>query len=388
MTNYYQLSRDYNLAVDLLNKKNRLPVYLADEDGDVNLCTMWLNEDLEIMVDDQVEVFAIAHLEYYFKKNNAQFLLPIPDPTIALQHSLTAALNECDELCNEKASLNHELEVFKDANRIVEKQCEEFRQERDRLSAECDELRNQITNWKAMCDGSYSACADLTAKNKEQKRIMQIMETEIDALRVDVSEHKKAHEFVSKSAVGADLLKLGMNQKIEALERRVLAMTHEKKQQECIISRLTEANRNLLASCEDESDQDFKEEIVLVMQRITTALGLSWSCTDYDPADYERRIVDAIQAKDQELCIAKNDFAKESERLLAVLEDRYNKIDILEDNLERANADRLSEITMIMRLIQALDKTPQANLVGALHLIKRVLFNAICKLDPSQAIDL
>jgi predicted RNase H-like nuclease (RuvC/YqgF family) len=65
----------------------------------------------------------------------------------------------------------------------------------------------------------------------------------------------------------------------------------------------------------------------------------------------------------------------------------YQQIQILQENLTRSNSDRLSELTSIMRLIQALDKTPQANLVGAIHLIKRVIYDAICKLDPSQAVD-
>jgi uncharacterized protein YoxC len=82
-------------------------------------------------------------------------------------------------------------------------------------------------------------------------------------------------------------------------------------------------------------------------------------------------------------------FAQENERLLAVIEERCNKIDILEDNLDRSDSDRLSELTSIMRMVQALESIPMLDrLSGAIHLIKRVIYDAIYKLDPSQAVDL
>jgi chromosome segregation ATPase len=81
-------------------------------------------------------------------------------------------------------------------------------------------------------------------------------------------------------------------------------------------------------------------------------------------------------------------FAQENERLLAVIEERYKKIEILLDNLNRANSDRLSELTSIMRMVQALESIPMLDrLSGAIDLIKRVIYDAICKLDPSQAVD-
>ena len=57
------------------------------------------------------------------------------------------------------------------------------------------------------------------------------------------------------------------------------------------------------------------------------------------------------------------------------------------DNLNRSQSDRLSELTSIMRMVQALDYTPLEVRDGAIYLIKRVLYDAICKLDPSQAWD-
>ena len=59
----------------------------------------------------------------------------------------------------------------------------------------------------------------------------------------------------------------------------------------------------------------------------------------------------------------------------------------LEDNLTRANSDRLSELTSIMRMLQALEDVPQEERQGAIYLIKRVIYNAICKVDPSQSWD-
>jgi hypothetical protein len=71
---------------------------------------------------------------------------------------------------------------------------------------------------------------------------------------------------------------------------------------------------------------------------------------------------------------------------IKTVKELNQKIQILEDNLSRADSNRLSELTSIMRMVQVLDKMPQANLVGALCLLKRVLFDAICRLDPSQSL--
>jgi chromosome segregation ATPase len=62
------------------------------------------------------------------------------------------------------------------------------------------------------------------------------------------------------------------------------------------------------------------------------------------------------------------------------------KIEILEENLTRSDLDRLSQLTMIMRMIQALGETPQDKRDGAIYLIKRVVYEQICRLDPSQSL--
>jgi hypothetical protein len=216
---------------------------------------------------------------------------------------------------------------------------------------------------------------DLESQLKEQERIMAVMETEIESFSRDANDRKQACEKATE--------------RIESLELQVLGLTTDRAKLKALNDRLRgELN-------EIDNQDDYKQAIVLVLQRITTALGLEWHCSDYDPQDYQQRILAEIAT-----LIGKNDrlrdvidqnnkaFAQDNERLLAVLEDLVNKIDILEDNLDRSDSDRLAELTSIMRLIQALDKTPQANLVGALYLIKRVIYDTICKLDPSQAIDL
>ncbi len=226
MSNYYQLSTDYDLAADLLHKKNRLPVYLTDENGDVGLYTMWVNEDLEILVNDRGFRFAIADLECYLKKNNAQFFLPISDPTIEISN-----------------------------------------------------LEDQIDGRDAALRGSA--------------KIIQ-----------------------------------GLNQEIE---------------------RLQEASKSVQPIAHSSAER----------------------------IDQLREVIDQNNKA----------FAQENERLLAVIEERCNKIDILEDNLDRSDSDRLSELTSIMRMVQAWESVPIQQGLGAIHLIKRVIYDAICKLDPSQAVD-
>jgi hypothetical protein len=373
MTEYYQLSTDYELAYQLLSDGQSLAAWMV-----FNLNPLVFNTEHK-----QLRVFSICDdklfidglkppSDFSYEKYHVRFLLPIPDPTIALQHSLTAALNVCDELREQVAGL-----------------------------------------WSTIEKSEASYC----------------------------------------NVWG--LLKQADSKIEELLRDQVLGLTHENE-------KLKRANANLrqnyiaALSCDDESDQDYKGEIVSVMQRITTALGLSWSCSDYDPADYEKRIVTAIeglqaenevykkaidamspnfanidkiqeleekrdrsnadraiQAKDQELRIAKNDIEKldlEIERLREVLEtvssdakvqiegrdaalrgsaetfkELSSKIAILEDNLTRSESDRLAELTNIMRMVQALEKTPLDKQDGAISLIKRVIYDQICKLDPSQS---
>jgi septal ring factor EnvC (AmiA/AmiB activator) len=67
------------------------------------------------------------------------------------------------------------------------------------------------------------------------------------------------------------------------------------------------------------------------------------------------------------------------------IESLNAQISILEENITRSNTDRLAELTSIMRLIQALDRVPIQKYGGAISLIKSVLYQEICKLDPSQS---
>lgn len=73
------------------------------------------------------------------------------------------------------------------------------------------------------------------------------------------------------------------------------------------------------------------------------------------------------------------------ESLQHSLTQALNEADELRGEVIVANAS--SELTNIMRMVQALEDTPQDKIDGAIYLIKRVLYDAICKLDPSQAWD-
>ncbi len=293
------------------------------------------------------------------------------------------------------------------------------------------------------------------------------------------AEYKQC-DFPRFSKLITDLL---MNDPTTELQHSLMQALNEcdelrekNKEQERIIQALTEANRNHLAAYPYDDDLDeYKQAIVLVLQRITTALGLNWICTDYDPEDYEKRVLAAIkelqpkdsklgtdlidemnttaqlddrirhleaenevykkaidamspnfknadkiqeleeiiqrdrsnadraiQAKDQEidrlreaLDIVNSDAKVQIEGRDAALRGSTieykklnQKIEILQENLTRSDSDRLSELTSIMRMLQAWESVPIQKWGGALYLIKRVLFEAICKLDPSQAVEL
>ena len=143
MSKYYQLSTDYDLAADLLHKKNRLPVYLTDENGDVGLYTMWVNEDLEILVNDRGFRFAIADLECYLKKNNAHFFLPISDPTIEIS-------NLKDQIDGRDAALRGSVKTVKELNQQIQILQENLtRTDSDRLS-ELTSIMRMLQAWESV----------------------------------------------------------------------------------------------------------------------------------------------------------------------------------------------------------------------------------------------
>jgi hypothetical protein len=228
---YYQFSTDYKLADRILKEGQSIPVKLTlERGGESGLFTasqycdeFWLVGAFVTDISNASDIDFSA----YCADKLAEFLLPIPDPTIALQHSLKLALNECDE------------------------------------------LRHQITNWKAICDGAYSACAELTTKNKEIERLREALETVSSDAKVQID--------------GRDA-------------------------------------------------------------------ALRGSTIEYKKL--------------------------------------YQQTQILEDNLTRSESDRLSELTSIMRMLKAWESVPIQKWGGALTLIKRVIYDAICKLDPSQSIEL
>ena len=85
--------------------------------------------------------------------------------------------------------------------------------------------------------------------------------------------------------------------------------------------------------------------------------------------------------------LSQEDLETSRASITSLLKSLNSKISELQDNLNRSQSDRLSELTNIMRMVQALEDTPQDKIDGAIYLIKRVLYDAICKLDPSQAWD-
>jgi chromosome segregation ATPase len=283
MSKYYQLSTDYDQADNLLKQGAKLAVYVHD--GCYAETSYGLGRDRN-----------------YYEQNNAQFLLPIPDPTIALQHSLKLALNECDELRQKNETLNYDLEIFKSGNRTI------------------------------------------MASNERLMVIIEELQSDLDTAKNDLTVADAAIEELEKEKDGL----------WNTIEKSEIGYTH-------VWDLLERAEKKV---------EEFSNG---VLERDRTISNLQIQIDGRDAA--LRGGIKTVQELNQE-----------NERLLAVLEDRCNKIDILEDNLDRANSDRLSELTSIMRMVQALDYTSLELRDGAIHLFKRVVYDAICKLDPSQSL--
>ncbi len=248
MSKYYQLSTDYDQADKLLSKGLSLPAWMVFNQNPLVFNTD--HKQLRVFSSSDEKLFIDGlkpPSDFTYEKYQVLFLLPIPDPTIALQHSLKLALNECDEL---------------------------------------------------------------RQKNENLKIIIEELQSDLDTAKNDLTVADAAIEELKPVTLDPYIA----NQKLE--------------------SQIKEQDRTI---------SNLKVQ---------------------------------IEGRDAALRGSTIEYKK-----------LYQQIQILQENLTRSNSDRLSELTSIMRLIQALDKTPQANLVGAIHLIKRVIYDAICKLDPSQAVD-
>jgi chromosome segregation ATPase len=248
MSKYYQLSTDYDQADNLLKQGAKLAVYVHD--GCYAETSYGLGRDRN-----------------YYEQNNAQFLLPIPDPTIALQHSLKLALNECDELRQKNETLNYDLEIFKSGNRTIMASNERLMVIIEELQSDLDTAKNDLTvadaaieELKAVTLDPYIANQKLESQLKEQERTISNLQIQID---------------------GRDAALRGSVKTVKELNQQ---------------------------------------------------------------------------------------------------------IQILQENLTRSNSDRLSELTSIMRMVQALDYTSLELRDGAIHLFKRVIYEQICRLDPSQSL--
>jgi DNA repair ATPase RecN len=284
MSNYYQLSTDYDQADKLLSKGLSLPAWMVFNQNPLVFNTD--HKQLRVFSSSDEKLFIDGlkpPSDFTYEKYQVLFLLPIPDPTIALQHSLKLALNECDELRQKNKTLNF---IIKE------------------LQSDLDTAKNDLT----------IANQKLESQLKEQDRTISNLEDQIDGRDAALR--------------GSAKIIQGLNQEIE---------------------RLQEASKSVQPIAHSSAER----------------------------IDQLREVIDQNNKA----------FAQENERLLAVIEERCNKIDILEDNLDRSDSDRLSELTSIMRMLQAWESVPIQQGLGAIHLIKRVIYDAICKLDPSQAVD-
>jgi chromosome segregation ATPase len=297
MTEYYQLSTDYELAYQLLSDGQPLAAWMVFESSPKQLRVFSIC-DQQLFIDGQKLPFAFS-----YEKHCVQFLLPIPDPTIALQHSLTAALNECDALRNEKAYQKELLEQFRIAVNSDNKA------ETIRL------LQIQIEGWQAMSEGANEAIEELRAEKKDLNHELEIVR---DSERI--------------------------------IEKNNEELTIKLKEQERIISDLKIQIEGRDAALRG-STKTFKD----LMQK---------------------------NAKLEANLLTWEEFASDLHKELS------SKIAILEDNLTRSESDRLSELTSIMRMLQAWESVPIQKWSGALHLIKRVIYEQICRLDPSQSLEL
>jgi hypothetical protein len=280
MSKYYQLSTDYDQADKLLSKGLSLSAWMVFNQNPLVFNTD--HKQLRVFSSSDEKLFIDGlkpPSDFTYEKYQVLFLLPIPDPTIALQHSLKLALNECDELRQKNETLNYDLEIFKSGNRTI------------------------------------------MASNERLMVIIEELQSDLDTAKNDLTVADAAIEELKPVTLDPYIV----NQKLE--------------------SQLKEQDRTI------------------------------------------SNLKDQIDGRDAALRGSAKIIAQENKRLLAVIEERYKKIDILQDNLDRADNDRLSELTSIMRMLQAWESVPIQQGLGAIHLIKRVIYDAICKLDPSQAVD-
>jgi len=304
MSNYYQLSTDYDQAWSLIQAGEKVIGWMYDEvSKQAGLITASKSNDPSVALEAFWLSPKMANASKFIELAQfrpAQFLLPIPDPTIQLQHSLTQALNECDEL----------------------------RQKNERLMVIIEELQSDLD----------------TAKND-----LTVADAAIEELKAVTLDPYIA------------------NRKLES----------QLKEQDCTISNLKDQidGRDAALRGSAKIIQELNQEIERLQEASKSVQPIAHSRAE--SIDQLREVIDRNNKA----------FAQENERLLAVIEDRYKKIDILQDNLDRADSDRLAELTSIMRMVQAWESVPIQQGLGAIHLIKRVIYDAICKLDPSQAVD-
>ena len=269
MSKYHQLSTDYDQADKLLSKGLSLPAWMVFNQNPLVFNTD--HKQLRVFSSSDEKLFIDGlkpPSDFTYEKYQVLFLLPIPDPTIALQHSLKLALNECDELRQKNETLNYDLEIFKSGNRTI------------------------------------------MASNERLMIIIEELQSDLDTAKNDLTVADAAIEELKPVTLDPYIA----NQKLE--------------------SQLKEQDRTI---------SNLKVQ---------------------------------IEGRDAALRGSTIEYKK-----------LYQQIQILQENLTRSNSDRLSELTSIMRMVQALESIPIQQGLGAIDLIKRVIYDAICKLDPSQAVE-
>ena len=235
------------------------------------------------------------------------------------------------------------------------------------LKADVAELKQQCSKLQSSLTQALDEADELRGKNQEQAFIMRIMETELDSLRVDQANLKRLNDELRERLNAVDELT------ISKLNTDLIDEMNTTAQLDDRISELEALNTIANKALTDVAKQLGFESFVYedVMSAIADL---------YDQIEgRETALRGSVQAIEEWQRLAEK--RKKSGEEWAGL---YQEI---EDNLTRSNSDRLSELTSILRIVQALSDTPQDCYYGASRLIRQVIYNAICKLDPSQSFD-
>ena len=360
---YYQLSTDYDLADKHLKEGATLPVWLTMEtDGSSELFIASQYMGQELWLDGAFVMDIIDFADYCIGKS-AKFLLPIPDPTYELKTSLAEVQQQCSKLRAELALQKEHASAFADSailslrdirtledlNTQKEQAIEALQHSLTQALNEADELRYESSNnlrnnteLNKALDFANTRIKDLQVLIEEKNQLISDLQSELNGLKCQAAVNRnqtQAYEAIIKGAQESLKDCFDKNEELEAQN--------------------TLANETLTAIAKQLGFESFAgDEVMIAIEGLL--LNPKWEQ------------------------LAK-EWKQSSENSKILCEEIKQENEILLDNLNRSQSDRLSELTNIMRMIQALSDTPQDKIDGAIYLIKRVLYDAICKLDPSQS---